>query len=720
MTGDPKSPDLMRAEAEACLRVLAGEDARLRSDQWTAIRALVADRVRALVVQRTGWGKSAVYFVATALLRARGAGPSVIVSPLLALMRNQIAAAERAGIRARTVNSVNIEQWDEVYAEVAAGQVDVLLVSPERLNNPGFRDLVLPKLMASAGLLVVDEAHCISDWGHDFRPDYRRLRTLLAGLPPGVPVLATTATANERVGRDIAEQLGAGYDGETLILRGSLDRESLHLAVVALPAAQQRLGWLAEHLAELPGSGIVYTLTVAAARETASFLRGQGLNVASYTGQDDPAERQAAEDALLAGELKALVATSALGMGFDKPDLGFVVHLGAPQSPIAYYQQIGRAGRAVARADVILLSGREDADIWAYFGSLAFPAEPVVRRTLSVLAEAGRPLSTAALEASVDLSRTRLETMLKVLDVDGAVRRITGGWTATGQPWIYDADRYARVAAERAREQQAMLGYIATAGCRMQYLRQQLDDPGASPCGRCDNCTQRRWPAVVTETAARAAGDHLLRPGTEIPARKMWPTGMRELGIDIAGKIGEDISAGPGRALGRLTDLGWGPRLRALLASEPPAGDAGWPAAAADGPVPDDVLAAVVKVLAAWDWAERPAGVIVMPSRARPLLMTSLASQVASIGRMPYLGPLECDEPAEPVRRHNSAQRLRAVWNSVVVPDAMRTDLARLEGPVLLVDDRIETGWTMTVAAMRVRAAGALAVLPLVLATAGS
>jgi ATP-dependent DNA helicase RecQ len=705
----------MRAEAEACLRVLAGEEARLRDDQWTAISALVADHVRALVVQRTGWGKSAVYFVATALLRARGAGPSVIVSPLLALMRNQIAAAERAGIRARTVNSVNIEQWDEIYAEVAAGQVDVLLVSPERLNNPGFRDLVLPKLVASAGLLVVDEAHCISDWGHDFRPDYRRLRTLLAGLPPGVPVLATTATANERVSRDVAEQLGAGYGGETLILRGTLDRESLHLAVVELPAPQQRLGWLADHLGEMAGSGIVYTLTVAAAHEAASFLRGEGLNVAPYTGQDDPGDRQAAEEALLAGELKALVATSALGMGFDKPDLGFVVHLGAPQSPIAYYQQIGRAGRAVDRADVVLLPGREDADIWAYFGSLAFPAESVVRRTLSALDDARRPLSTAALEVSVDLSRTRLETMLKVLDVDGAVRRVAGGWTATGQPWEYDADRYARVAAERAREQQAMLGYIATTACRMEYLRSQLDDPGAAPCGRCDNCTQHRWPDAVTETAARAARDHLLRPGTEISPRKMWPTGMRELGVDVAGKIGPDISAEPGRALGRLTDLGWGPRLRTLFAGEAAlAGESG------DGPVPDDMLAAVVKVLTAWDWTLRPAAVVAVPSRTRPLLVASLASQIAGIGRMPYLGPLESGGEVGPARQHNSAQRLRAVWDSVAVPEAMRADLARLAGPVLLVDDRIETGWTMTVAAMRLRAAGVSAVLPLVLATAAA
>ena len=724
MAGEANTADSLRAEAEACLRALAGADARLRDDQWAAISALVADRVRALVVQRTGWGKSAVYFVATALLRARGAGPAVIVSPLLALMRNQLAAAGRAGIRARTVNSANVEQWDEVYAEITAGQADVLLVSPERLNNPSFRDLVLPKLIASAGLLVVDEAHCISDWGHDFRPDYRRLRTLLAGLPPDVPVLATTATANERVSHDVAEQLGAGYGGETLILRGSLDRASLHLAVVRLRTAQQRLGWLADHVRGLPGSGIIYALTVAGAREAAEFLRGEGLNVASYTGQDDPADRQAAEDALLAGDLKALVATSALGMGFDKPDLGFVVHLGAPQSPIAYYQQIGRAGRAVDRADVILLPGREDADIWAYFGSLAFPAEQVVRRTLSVLADAGRPLSTAALETSVDLSRTRLEVMLKVLDVDGAVCRVAGGWTATGQPWTYDADRYARVAAERAREQQAMLGYIAAAGCRMEYLRRQLDDPDAAPCGRCDNCTQRRWPDTVTDTAARAAGDHLLRPGTEVQPRKMWPAGMRELGIDVAGKIGQDMAAEPGRALGRLTDLGWGPRLRAVLPADPAAGAGAGPGGAAgsaaglDGPVPADLIAAVVRVLAAWDWARRPAAVIAMPSRTRPLLITSLASQIAGIGRMPYLGALDYDGSAAPARQYNSAQRLRAVWGSLVVPGPVRAELAGTDGPVLLVDDRIETGWTMTVAAMRLRAVGASAVLPLVLATA--
>ena len=699
-------PDQLRDQAERYLRALAGPDARLREDQWTAIRALVEQHRRALVVQRTGWGKSAVYFTAAALLRARGAGPAVIVSPLLALMRNQIEAAGRAGIRARTVNSANTEQWDEIYAEVEAGDADVLLVSPERLNNPGFRDLVLPKLTAAAGMLVVDEAHCISDWGHDFRPDYRRLRALLDELPPGVPVLATTATANARVTRDIADQLGTGTTAHTLVLRGPLDRRSLHLAVVRLPAAGQRLAWLDEHLDELPGSGIVYTLTVAAAHETAAFLRERGHDVAAYTGKDDHAQRQAAEDSLLAGELRALVATSALGMGFDHPELGFVVHLGAPQSPVAYYQQIGRAGRGVDRAEVVLLPGREDADIWAYFGSLAFPPEPVVRGTLAALTDAGRPLSLAALETRVDLSRSRLEMMLKVLDADGAVRRVSGGWEATGLAWAYDADRYARVAAERSREQQAMLGYIDTGRCRMGYLRRELDDPAAASCGRCDNCTGRFWPQRVSPAGAAAARERLLRPGVEVTPRKMWPAGMKELGIDVSGRIPAEVSAEPGRALGRPTDLGWGPRLRALLNEGAP-----------DAAVPGDLVEAVVKVLAAWDWADRPAGVITLPSRSRPQLVGSLGRRIAEVGRMPYLGPLEYADANSPAAsQFNSAQRLRALWDAFTVPGSVRDALTGLGGPVLLVDDRVDTGWTMTVAARLLRAAGAAGVLPLALA----
>ncbi|GGP85460.1 ATP-dependent DNA helicase RecQ [Streptosporangium pseudovulgare] len=686
---------MLREEAEERLRALAGEHARLREDQWSAIKTLVMDRGRALVVQRTGWGKSAVYFVATALLRELGEGPTVIVSPLLALMRNQIAAAERAGIHAVTVNSANPEEWEQVYGQVAEGMVDVLLVSPERLNNPEFRDQVLPELAESAGLVVVDEAHCISDWGHDFRPDYRRLRTLFEGLPEGVPVLATTATANARVTRDVAEQLGE----ETLVLRGPLERESLHLSVVRLRGAEERMAWLAQTLHELPGSGIVYTLTVAAAQEIAAYLRGQGHEVIAYSGQTEQAERLAAEQALLDNKVKALVATSALGMGYDKPDLGFVVHVGAPQSPVAYYQQVGRAGRGVERAEVILLPGPEDREIWAYFASLAFPPEPVVRAVLAALEEGG-VLSTAALENRVDLSRSRLETMLKVLDVDGAVRRVRGGWEATGEPWHYDADRYARVAAAREAEQKAMLEYLGTTECREVFLRRCLDDDTAAPCGRCDNCTgAHRSPEVAAEAVERAA-ETLHRPGVEIEPRRQWPTGL----TDLKGRIKPELGAGTGRALGRLTDIGWGNRLRGMLAENAP-----------DGPVPDDVFAAVVKVLSSWEWAERPTAVVAMPSASRPLLVRSLAERLAQVGRLTFLGELGY-RSGPPGRQFNSAQRVQAVRATLAMPSALGAAVAQAGGPVLLVDDRVDTGWSMTLGAAMIRHAGAPAVLPLALA----
>ncbi len=712
----------LRTEADAVLAELVGDaggSARLREDQWQAVAALVKDHRRALVVQRTGWGKSAVYFVATALLRRRGAGPTVIISPLLALMRNQVEAAARAGIRAHTINSANPEEWEAIYGEVERGETDVLLVSPERLNSVDFREQVLPRLAATTGLLVVDEAHCISDWGHDFRPDYRRLRAMLAELPAGVPVLATTATANARVTADVAEQLGTG-GGEALVLRGPLDRESLRLGVVRLPDAAHRLAWLAEHLDELQGSGIVYALTVAAAEEATAFLRARGFAVSSYTGRTENADRLQAEEDLLNNRVKALVATSALGMGFDKPDLGFVVHLGSPSSPIAYYQQVGRAGRGVEHADVLLLPGKEDEAIWRYFADTAFPPEQQVRQTLSALAGAGRPLSVPALEASVDLRRTRLETMLKVLDVDGAVRRVKGGWTATGADWIYDTERYAWVAKQRATEQQAMRDYVTTSMCRMEFLRRQLDDEGATACGRCDNCAGSWVDAAVSGDALEGATKELDRPGVEVEPRKMWPTGMAALGVELKGRIPAGEQCSTGRALGRLSDIGWGNRLRPLLAEQAP-----------DGPVPEDVLRAAVAVLADWarspgGWApgvadavDRPVGIVAVPSLGRPQLVSSLAEGIARVGRLPLLGSLSYTRGENVMRRSNSAQRLKALSEAFTVGEELAAALAQAKGPVLLVDDYTDSGWTLAVAARLLRRAGSGPVLPLVLAAAG-
>lgn len=688
--------EAVRAEAEAHLRALVGrDDATLREDQWTAIAALAVEQRRALVVQRTGWGKSAVYFVATLLLRRRGAGPTVIVSPLLALMRNQIAAAERAGIRAATINSTNIEEWSGVEDAVRAGEIDVLLVSPERLNNPGFRDEVLPRLAATCGLLVVDEAHCISDWGHDFRPDYRRIRTLLGDLPPGIPVLATTATANARVTDDVAEQLGT----DVLVLRGTLDRESLRLGVVRLRTAEQRLAWLADHIAEQPGSGIVYCLTVAATQEVADYLRSRGHAVAAYSGQTEPTERQSLEADLAAGRVKALVATSALGMGYDAP-LGFVVNLGAPSSPVSYYQQIGRAGRALPpdqpTASVVLLPATEDRDIWAYFASLAFPREELVRQTLDVLAEEGRALSTAALETRVDLSRSRLEQMLKVLDVDGAVRRVKGGWEATGQPWVYDAARYERVREAREREQSAMLAYLSTDVCRMRFLREQLDDPEAVDCGRCDNCGGFAVDTEVSEDALAQARERLARPGVPLEPRKMWPTGLATLGLELKGRI--TPAAEEGRVVARLTDLGYGNALRELFAGP-------------DGPVPTPLVRAVVELLG--DWRPPVDAIVVAESETRPTLVADLADGLSRYLQVPIVARWSIvDHDVRPGQgATNSAQRVAAVGRRCALVGDVPAGAS-----VLLVDDRVGTGWSLTLAARAVHAAGAARVQPLALA----
>lgn len=766
-TSSPDAPSALspiRERAEAVLRELVGRpDAALREDQWRAIEALVVDHRRALVVQRTGWGKSAVYFVSTVLLRegwagwhegdalpspgARtGAGATVIISPLLALMRDQVGAAQRAGINAVTMNSANATQWDEIEGQVRDGAVDVLLVSPERLNNPVFRDEVLPHLASDAGLVVIDEAHCISDWGHDFRPDYRRIRTLLAELPPATPVLATTATANKRVTDDVAEQLAGRAMGreapEVLVLRGALERESLHLGVRTLPDAATRLAWLTDYLRSLPGSGIVYCLTISAAGDVAQRLREAGLEVATYTGQTDPAERERLEVSLKENRVKALVATSALGMGFDKPDLGFVVHVGAPSSPVSYYQQVGRAGRGVARAEVVLLPGAEDRSIWEWFGAQGFPPERDVREVLAGLdaARAGGNgvMSTNVLETVTSLRRTRLESMLKVLDVDGAVRRVRGGWESTGESWVYDAERYQRVEAARLAEQDSMIRYerLEAPDCRMAFLRAALDDPEMPEgwrCGKCDLCGGLDLAAAASATEVEAARESLTRVGMSLEPRKQWPTGMARLGLpDLKGKIKEGERLGEGMAVGRLDGLGISGALRDLVES----GEDGEVPPVLRGPVLEvaDRLGSLIDSGDAdgdglpdgeepWDGGDDGGAggpgelvVVIVESRRRPQLVRQLGRAVAHQLAARPLGIIGVT--GEPGRHDvGSAFRLADVARSLTMADWNRNALAGLQGArVVLVDDWTDSGWTLTVAGAMLLQGGAASVHPFVLA----
>ena len=708
---ESSTSEQVHTRALELLRALTRDrGAGFHDGQWEAIEALVVRRERALVVQRTGWGKSAVYIVATALRRAAGAGPTLVLSPLLSLMRDQEQAVARAGLRAAQVSSANVTEWDEIMEAVAADQVDLLLVSPERLTNNDFRRRVLDRLVSGLGLLVVDEAHCVSDWGHDFRPDYRRVGALLAGLPPGTPVVATTATANSRVVADVAEQLAAGPDDIPVpvhTVRGPLGRASLRLGVLHLQDSVERTAWLCQHLGELPGSGIVYTLTVAAAQDLASALRQAGHDVLAYTGGTDDTERREAEDRLRRNELKALVATSALGMGFDKPDLGFVVHFGSPSSPVSYYQQIGRAGRSIEHADVLLLPGGEDQGIWSWFAQAAMPRREQAEAVLGALAAADGPLSLPALEAAADVRRSRLELLLKVLAVDGAVTREKGGWVSTDRPWQYDEQRYARVAAAREDEHEQMRQYLAlpAGSCRMRFLAAGLDDPDARDCGRCDNCAGPWYPQQVDPRAREDAGARLAGPGVAVEPRRQWPSGMARLGVPLSGRIPPTGQAAVGRVVGRFSDLGRGARLRAVADLD-----------AADSPVPVDLVEASVRVLAGWDWEQRPDAVCWVPSRRHPVLVESLATRLAELGRLNLLGPLDITGPGNRPGG-NSVYRVAAVAGALGVGAELA---GRLPGRcVLLVDDLVDSRWTVTVAAHRLLAAGAAQVLPFALAASG-
>jgi len=678
----------LSAAAASVLQGIAGPGASPRPDQLAAASALVVDRRRALVVQATGWGKSAVYWMATRALRSSGAGPTLVVSPLLALMRDQVDAAARSGLRAVTINSSNMDDWEAIHADLAAGSIDVLLTSPERLANPRFAADVMPWLVPSLGLLVIDEAHCISSWGHDFRPDYRRIARLLSERPE-LPVLATTATANDRVTADVSEQLGSS----TLVLRGTLARESLHLSATSMMGVVEAFAWVDESLPTLPGSGIVYVATPQRAESLADFLTEQGHAVRAYHGQLDTDMRLEIEDALRANEVKAVIATSALGMGYDKPDLGFVVHVGSPSSPVDYYQQVGRAGRALDTAQVVLIPTPEDARLWRYFATATIPRAEDAQAVLALLGAS--PMSVPALSLETGIAQGRLDFLLKVLSVEGAVARGDGGWVGTGADWMYDEPRYAELLAAREREADLMRAYARSARCLDTVLREALDDPAASPCGRCSSCTGA-MPAGLTpspsDSHVMAARAYLRGIDVVLEPRKMWTAGLSR-----SGRIAPEESVAVGRALAFAADPGW-PEVEPFMQGP-------------DQVAPDWMIDGLVEVLTRWraSWPARPTVIVPVPTTARPVLLASVVSSLSSVGRLPVVDALVMS--GAPSDRELST-KARAVFQEPRISLVAGVDLSG--ETVLLVDDRWRTGWTATLAGALLRSAGAERVLPLV------
>ena len=687
----------MRYAAERALELLrlgSGlPNAEFREGQEEAIRHVVGGRGRLLVVQKTGWGKSFVYFIATKLLREAGLGPSLLISPLLALMRNQILASERMSVRSRTIHSGNREEWEEVEAAIRRNEVDILLVSPERLANERFRDEVLSEIADRVAMLVIDEAHCISDWGHDFRPHYRSVERIVRTLPANLRLLATTATANDRVMEDLATVLGP----DLKVSRGDLNRPSLALQTIRLPNQAERLAWLAEQVAGLPGHGIIYTLTVRDAGQVATWLRSRGIEVEAYTGETGE-QRAELEQALLENRVKALVATTALGMGFDKPDLAFVIHYQTPGSVVAYYQQVGRAGRALDGAYGVLLSGEEETDITDYFIESAFPSREEVRMVLDALEAAPRGLSVPELLGQVNISRGRIEKTIALLSLESPAPIAKQGtkWQLTAARsseafW----ERAVRLTDLRRAEQSQMQDYVRLESGHMAFLIQALDgDPATVSPPDLPPLSTGVDPSLLEEAIV-----FLRRTSLPIEPRKQWPAGGMPR-YAVSGRIEASLQAQPGKALCVWGDAGWGASVRQGKYD--------------DGRFSEDLVEACRQLTQEWSPEPAPMWVTCVPSRRHPDLVPDFAHRLAAALGLPFEPVLIRTDDRPPQKTMaNSIQHARNVDGSLEIDRQVRVE------PVLLVDDMVDSRWTLTVAAWLLRSHGSGEVWPLALAQAG-
>jgi len=683
-----------KSEALFALKTTLGSDsADFKDGQWEAIDKIVNQNKKLLVVQKTGWGKSIVYFLATKFKKEQGLGITLIVSPLLALMRNQVQSAKNIGITADTINSSNtLGRNEEIKKAVLDKKIDALLISPERLANEEFvKDVLLP-LSKNIGLFVIDEAHCISDWGHDFRPDYKRIVSILRHLPPNVPVLATTATANDRVVADIENQIG---DIETL--RGALTRESLGLQNIILPSEISRLAWLSKYTPTLKGSGIVYVLTKRDAKIVSSWLNKNGISAEPYFGGDDNSDensigREELENKLLNNELKVLVATTALGMGFDKSDLGFVIHYQAPGSIVAYYQQVGRAGRGIDYAVGILMSGREDDEIHDYFRQSAFPSKENVEKIIKAL-ENSDGLKERELEGVVNIKSSKITAALKFLNVENNPPIFKDGllWKRTPHKYKLDEKKIAFLVSQKTQEWQSVQEYIQERGCLMRSLANSLNDMTQENCGKCVNCLGTKIISTdVDGKSIEEAALFLKRNDLEFKSRKKMPDGKN---------IPKELLSNDGRILSRWADAGWGE----LVAS-----------GKRNNHFSDELVDAMVDMIKnRWNPTPFPVWITSVPSLRRPTLVPDFARR---LGEKLGIKFVECVKQI----RENNPQKMQQNSHMQVenLKNVFEVDKSLVcSEPLFLFDDVADSKWTMAIISQQLRVAGSGTILPVVLST---
>jgi len=686
----------MRVRAQECLDKMYGKGSCFRDGQFEAIESVVSGN-KTLVVERTGWGKSTVYFIATKLLREKGFGVTILVSPLLSLMRNQIESARPLGIVAETINSTNQEEWDEISEKLESNEIDILLISPERLGNSKFMTEFLSVIDNGIGMLVVDEAHCISDWGHDFRPDYQRIVNIINMIPQGVPVLTTTATANDRVVEDIKKQLG-----EVVILRGPLLRESLKLQVIRLASQAERMAWLYEHISSIEGSGIIYCLTTADCNRVAGWLKDNGINALEYHSklsidkEENKRFKIDRENKLMNNDVKVLVSTIALGMGYDKPDLSFVIHFQRPGSVVSYYQQIGRAGRSLEEAIVVLLTGDEDDEIHDYFINNAFPSLFEMESVVEEIEKSYNGISTNQILSSTNISVGRLTKCLKKLMVDEVIIKDGSKYVRTPKHWDKQEEKMEAITNVRLRELEDMRSFTKLDSCYMKFIADKLDDPYSEECGKCSNCINAEIisSTLSQETIARAI-KYLKSGQLVIKPRKQWPAGII---AETRKKIPENQRNEEGLVLSIYGDAGWGGNVRN--------------GKYVDEHFSDELVEASAEVIREWEAIETIEWITYIPSLRRPELVKSFAERLAQELELPIrMALVKPAESPEQKSFENSYHQCKNAYESFDLTNNIEN------GPVLLIDDMYDSGWTFTACGSLLRREGVEAVYPFALAS---
>lgn len=480
---------MTRQEAEILLREIF-KLPKFYEEQWEAIDKIINGE-RVLLIEKTGYGKSLCFQFPATIFQ----GTTVIFSPLIALMRDQVKKLTVLGISARCINSEQTpEENSQIINDAKQGKVKILYIAPERQEN---NEWIEATRQINLSMVVVDEAHCISVWGHDFRPAFRRIINLVNLLPKGLPVLATTATATKRVEQDVAQQIG----GDITTLRGNLMRDNFKLFVVNVSSEDEKLIWLGKNIGKLPGSGILYTGTRVDTEIYSKWFDNLKISSIAYNAGLDADSRVAIENGLMDNQWKCIISTNALGMGIDKPDIRFIIHTQIPQSPIHYYQEIGRAGRDGQPSYIILFYNPEDRKLPEAFIEGSRPSIKKYEKVIATIKS--ELLGERDIMRRTNLKQNQMRVIKSDLIEQGIIREVMINrskkyeFVPNSQP--LNTEVFEELRSAKTKDLDSMIQYVETTESRMKFLCDYLGDISNHTFTNCDNTGEKKVTVIIPD-----------------------------------------------------------------------------------------------------------------------------------------------------------------------------------------------------------------------------